>query len=125
MMVNFFCRIIVATINQIHVFSFPSPAQRLLTIETRDNPHGLCEVTPITSAEKQLLVFPGHKVGSIQLVVSSRVVFKISLASQKVLYCEIDNTRTQKNQEYMCTINNPFFKRCLKIKFPCKHQLLF
>ncbi|EEB11512.1 WD repeat domain phosphoinositide-interacting protein, putative [Pediculus humanus corporis] len=61
-------RIIIATINQIHVFSFPSPAQRLLTIETRENPHGLCEITPMTSAEKQLLVFPGHKIGSIQLV---------------------------------------------------------
>lgn len=63
------CRIIVATINQIHVFSFPSPAQRLLTIETRDNPLGLCEITPIVSAEKQLLIFPGHKMGSVQLVV--------------------------------------------------------
>lgn len=61
-------RIIVATINQIHVFSFPSPAQRLLTIETRDNPLGLCEITPIVSAEKQLLIFPGHKMGSVQLV---------------------------------------------------------
>lgn len=65
-----FCRIIIATINQVHVFSFPTPARRLLTIETRDNPLGLCEITPIVTAEKQLLIFPGHKLGSVQLVVS-------------------------------------------------------
>lgn len=57
------------------MFSFPSPAQRLLTIETRDNPLGLIEITPIISGEKQLLVFPGHKLGSIQLVVSIKVEY--------------------------------------------------
>lgn len=33
---------------------------------------GLCDLCP--SLEKQLLVFPGHKCGSLQLVVSSPVV---------------------------------------------------
>jgi hypothetical protein len=53
----------------VHVFSFPEPAQRLMTLETRDNPLGLCELAPLMTAERHLLVFPGHKLGSIQLVV--------------------------------------------------------
>lgn len=60
----------VALLNQIHVFSFPTPTERLFTIDTRANYKGLCEITPITGAEKQLLAFPGHKIGSVQLVVS-------------------------------------------------------
>ncbi|XP_022185258.1 WD repeat domain phosphoinositide-interacting protein 4 [Nilaparvata lugens] len=61
-------RIIVATMNQVNVFSFPAPAQLLLTLQTRLNPLGLCEVTPIMTAERHLLAFPGHKLGSVQLV---------------------------------------------------------
>jgi len=66
-------RLVVALRKQIHVFSFPEPAQRLMTLETRDNPLGLCELAPLMTAERQLLVFPGHKIGSIQLVV--RIIF--------------------------------------------------
>lgn len=65
-----FCRLVVALLNQIHVFSFPMPTERLYTLDTRANYKGLCEVTPLMGAEKQMLVFPGHKVGSVQLVVS-------------------------------------------------------
>ncbi|KAG8232241.1 hypothetical protein J437_LFUL011794 [Ladona fulva] len=61
-------KMVVALCNQIHVFSFPTPTQKLFTLETRQNLQGLCEVSPITSCEKQLLVFPGHKTGSVQLV---------------------------------------------------------
>ncbi|XP_066998614.1 WD repeat domain phosphoinositide-interacting protein 4 [Anabrus simplex] len=61
-------KIIVALSHQIHVFSFPSPCQRLFTIETRENTLGLCEVSPIVTAERHLLAFPGHKLGSVQLV---------------------------------------------------------
>lgn len=61
-------RMIVALLHHIHVFSFPSPAQRLFTIETRENCLGLCEVSPIMTAERQILAFPGHKLGSVQLV---------------------------------------------------------
>lgn len=68
-------RLVVALSQQIHVFTFPSPAQRLFTIETRANALGLCEVTPFQTAERQLLMFPGHKVGSVQLVVRISVVF--------------------------------------------------
>lgn len=62
-------RLIVALLNQIHVFSFPTPTQRLFTLETKENYRGLCEVSHLASAEKQILVFPGHKIGSVQLVV--------------------------------------------------------
>ncbi|XP_033216939.1 WD repeat domain phosphoinositide-interacting protein 4-like [Belonocnema kinseyi] len=60
-------KLIVALQREIHVFSFPI-VRRLLTLETRDNPKGLMEVATLASAHKQLLVFPGHKRGSVQLV---------------------------------------------------------
>lgn len=65
-------RIIVATCNQINVFSFPSPTQRLFTLETRRNELGLCEISPVLTSERQLLAFPGHKQGSVQLLVRSQ-----------------------------------------------------
>jgi hypothetical protein len=68
-------RLVVALSQQIHVFTFPSPAQRLFTIETRENVLGLCEVSPFQTAERQLLMFPGHKIGSVELVVRIYVVF--------------------------------------------------
>ncbi|KAK9739816.1 WD domain, G-beta repeat [Popillia japonica] len=61
-------KLIVALLTQIHVFSFPSPTQRLFSLETKENPKGICEVSPLTSAERQILVFPGHKLGSIEIV---------------------------------------------------------
>ncbi|XP_025828898.1 WD repeat domain phosphoinositide-interacting protein 4 [Agrilus planipennis] len=61
-------KLVVALLNQIHVFSFPTPLQRLFSLETKENLRGLCEVTPLASAEKQILIFPGHKVGSVQIV---------------------------------------------------------
>lgn len=61
-------RLIVALQREIHVFSFPFPTRRLLTLETRDNPKGLVEVATLATAHKQLLAFPGHKLGSVQLV---------------------------------------------------------
>ena len=64
-------RLVVALLGEVHVFTFPAPAQRLYTVETRENPLGLCEISPIVTAERQLLAFPGHKIGSVQLVVSS------------------------------------------------------
>ncbi|KAF7996522.1 hypothetical protein HCN44_002154 [Aphidius gifuensis] len=61
-------KLIVALQREIHVFSFPFPTRRLLTLETRDNPKGLVEVATLATAHKQLLAFPGHKLGSVQLV---------------------------------------------------------
>lgn len=56
--------------SRIHCFTFPQQPAKLFTIETGDNnPLGLCEVTPHTSAtELQLLAYPGHRMGSVQLL---------------------------------------------------------
>lgn len=58
-------RLVVVLKNQIHVFSFPNNPQKLLTIPTRHNPLGLCELSPGSSS---FLVFPGSKIGSLQLL---------------------------------------------------------
>lgn len=63
------CRLIAVLRRQIHVFSFPNNSKKLFTLETRDNPKGLCQINSLISSEKQLLICLGHKLGSIQLVV--------------------------------------------------------
>ena len=40
----YFFQIVIVTRNQIHVFSFPNNPVKLFSLETRDNPLGLCEV---------------------------------------------------------------------------------
>lgn len=65
----YICRLIAVLRRQIHVFSFPNNSRKLFTLETRDNPKGLCQINSLISSEKQLLVCLGHKLGSIQLVV--------------------------------------------------------
>ncbi|KTF71735.1 hypothetical protein cypCar_00028728 [Cyprinus carpio] len=59
-------KIIIVLKNRIYVYSFPDNPVKLFEFDTRDNLKGLCELCP--SLEKQLLVFPGHKGGSLQLV---------------------------------------------------------
>ncbi|RZC37005.1 WD repeat domain phosphoinositide-interacting protein 4 [Asbolus verrucosus] len=61
-------KIIVALLTNIHVFSFPSPTQRLFSLETIKNPRGLCELSPLAAGDKQILIFPGHKTGSVQIL---------------------------------------------------------
>uniref|UniRef100_A0A3B3Z6A0 Uncharacterized protein n=1 Tax=Periophthalmus magnuspinnatus TaxID=409849 RepID=A0A3B3Z6A0_9GOBI len=59
-------KIIIVLKNRIYVYTFPDNPVKLFEFDTRDNPKGLCDLCP--SPEKQLLVFPGHKCGSLQLV---------------------------------------------------------
>ncbi|KAH0628894.1 hypothetical protein JD844_010514 [Phrynosoma platyrhinos] len=59
-------KIIIVLRNRIYVYSFPDNPTKLFEFDTRENPKGLCDLCP--SLEKQLLVFPGHKCGSLQLV---------------------------------------------------------
>jgi WD40 repeat protein len=61
-------RMFVVERNRIHVFSFPTSPKKLFTIDTRDNLKGLCEVSMYPSSERQLIVHPGHKIGTIQLI---------------------------------------------------------
>jgi hypothetical protein len=64
----------VALLHQIHIFSFPSPVQRLFSVETIANPRGILELSPLGTGDKQILVFPGHKIGSVQIVVSAQQI---------------------------------------------------
>lgn len=61
-------KIFVVSQKQIHVLSFLNNPTKQFTCDTRDNPKGLCEVSPLSSSERHLLVFPGQRCGSIQLV---------------------------------------------------------
>ncbi|KAK3601907.1 hypothetical protein CHS0354_041844 [Potamilus streckersoni] len=56
-------RLIVVLRNEVHVFSFPNNPKKLLTFGTRDNPRGLCEVSP----GGPIILFPGYKKGSVQI----------------------------------------------------------
>lgn len=96
-------RIIVATCNQINVFSFPSPTQRLFTLETRRNELGLCEISPVLTSERQLLAFPGHKQGSVQLLVRSQC---LSVYSRDIRPSAVANTSTllMLQKGYVCVM---------------------
>ncbi|CAG0886927.1 unnamed protein product [Darwinula stevensoni] len=61
-------RLIAVLQNQVHVFSFPNNPRKLFSVDTRNNPQGLVAVSPLISSERQLLAFPGMKVGSVQLL---------------------------------------------------------
>ncbi|XP_041320190.1 WD repeat domain phosphoinositide-interacting protein 4, partial [Pyrgilauda ruficollis] len=61
-------RLVVALQSRLYVFSFPHRPTKLFEFDTRDNPKGIVDLCP--SLERALLVFPGHKCGSLQLVVS-------------------------------------------------------
>lgn len=73
-------KLIVALVNKIHIFSIFHPTKELFCVETRQNLRGLCEVSPLTSSQKQVLVFPGHKLGSVQFVDLSSTVQSYSSA---------------------------------------------
>ncbi|KAJ4446711.1 hypothetical protein ANN_13408 [Periplaneta americana] len=94
---DFYMKLVVALCQHIHVFTFPAPAQRMFSIETRENPLGLCEVTPFLTAERQFLIFPGHKAGSVQLV-DTNIVIDIKIRRLKWLghIIRMDNNRIPK-----------------------------
>ncbi|XP_063962528.1 WD repeat domain phosphoinositide-interacting protein 4-like isoform X1 [Lytechinus pictus] len=59
-------RLIVALRTKVYVYSFPDNPQKLMAIDTRPNPNGILEACP--TSDHPLIVFPGHKSGSVQLV---------------------------------------------------------
>lgn len=61
-------RFLVVERCKIHVYTFPNNPKRLFVVETGDNPRGLCEISPYTTSERQVMVFPGHKTGSLQIM---------------------------------------------------------
>ena len=69
-------RLFVVLVNEILVFSFPTPCELLQTIETRENPRGLCE---IANSDGSLIAFPSNskaKGGFIHLLVSRKQLIK-------------------------------------------------
>ena len=73
--------------NQIHVFSFPNRCQKLYTLTTKDNPRGLCEISPMRLSHAggsidggEFMVFPGYKMGSLQIVNMSTTEQHVSSA---------------------------------------------
>lgn len=61
-------KLIVAEKHQLHCFTMPNNPTKLFTVTTRDNLTSLFEVSSYTNCERQLLCFPGHKIGSIQIL---------------------------------------------------------
>ncbi|KAM7320873.1 hypothetical protein ACRRTK_020126 [Alexandromys fortis] len=59
-------KIVLMLRSRIYVYSFPDNPRKLFDFDTRGNLKGLCDLCP--SLEKQLLLFPRHKCGSLQLV---------------------------------------------------------
>lgn len=57
------------------MFSFPTPISHIINLETRPNPKGLCEVSPLEMSEKKVLVYPGNKIGSIHILVIIYIKF--------------------------------------------------
>ena len=47
--------------NKIHVFSFPHAPRKMFSLDTRDNPLGLCELSPLRTGDREVMVFPGYK----------------------------------------------------------------
>jgi len=69
-------RVVSVHMSEIHVFSMCDRPQKLLTIPTRHNPLGLCELSVGVSS---ILVFPGTRIGSLHIVVSSLLTFLLVL----------------------------------------------
>lgn len=68
--------------DQIHVFSFPNRCKKLFSLTTRENPRALCELSPLrlSTGSEELMVFPGYRAGSIQIVNTATTEEKVSQA---------------------------------------------
>lgn len=58
----------VVEATRVHIFSFPTDPKKIRTIDTGSNPRGLFEVSTFPSSERQVMVYPGHKEGTIQVM---------------------------------------------------------
>eukprot|EP00794_Sanderia_malayensis_P012859 gene12859-14184_t len=52
--------------NNVYAYNFPNNAKKVFSVETRDNPKGLCQLSD--SIENQILAFPGRKCGSVEIL---------------------------------------------------------
>lgn len=100
--------------NEIYVYEFPGHCKFLYSVTTRDNPRGLCEISPLKAAfnedgnggsyRPEVMIFPGFKSGSLQIVDLSTTEKAVSQspvtinAHKSDLYCIAinQNVREQK-----------------------------
>ncbi|XP_075243426.1 WD repeat domain phosphoinositide-interacting protein 4-like [Convolutriloba macropyga] len=61
--------IVVVLPTRIHIFQFLPEIQKLASIDTKENLSGICDLC--MDSGKDLLVFPAHRVGSVQLLTVS------------------------------------------------------
>ena len=80
-------KLIAVCRSQIHVFSFPNRCKLLFNITTRDNPKGICELSSVrlgvanlSEGSHDLMVFPGYKTGSVQILNLATTEEKVSSA---------------------------------------------
>ena len=60
-------RIFIAEKHVIHAFSFPNDCKKLFSLDSGDNSKGILEVSPLYTAERQVIVCPGHRSGSVMI----------------------------------------------------------
>ncbi|KAG8193831.1 hypothetical protein JTE90_029565 [Oedothorax gibbosus] len=94
-------RLYVAQETQIHVFRFPNDPAKLHTFDTGENPKGLFGVSPFPSSERQILTFPSHHPGHVQIVDLSKISQGTSAApitiaahSSKLAYIALNSQGT-------------------------------
>jgi len=58
--------IFVVLKNNICAHSFPNNIEKMFVVDTRENPHGLCKQSE--STENNIIVFPGRKCGSVEIL---------------------------------------------------------
>ena len=80
-------KLIAVCRSQIHVFSFPNRCKLLFNVTTRDNPKGICELSSVrlgvanlSEGSHDLMVFPGYKTGSVQILNLATTEEKVSSA---------------------------------------------
>ncbi|VDK73170.1 unnamed protein product [Anisakis simplex] len=61
-----YTRLVIVQARRVHVFEFPSNCKLIRTEESAYNPTGLAALSADTRSE--FLVFPGYKIGSVQLI---------------------------------------------------------
>lgn len=54
-------KMVVVRSRQISIYSFPGVPQLLHTIDTRLNPKGLCELSPLATSQRVIMVCEGKK----------------------------------------------------------------
>ena len=86
----------------------------MYTLTTKDNPRGLCEISPIRASHNggnmdggEFMVFPGYKTGSLQIINMSTTEQHVSSAPvtinahQNELYCIAINQQVRKFSEHI------------------------